>query len=138
MSDILQTIEIPLFDVKDQRIIERKSYKVDLYKDYLRYELYFKSNETDEVELAKRIEETSDELLKNILQADDLPTKNVSRKEVSYIDRLAIVAIDFSRSSENEFGILTITARDYDERFFYKESAKGIEFLEILKKWRWS
>lgn len=136
MSKLLMTIDIPLFDVKDQKILEKKVYKVDLYEDYLRYELNFRSDETDEVALQKRAEETTDEFLKSLIDTD-IPTKIVRRKEVSYIDRLSITAIDFSRSSENEFGILTLSATNYDERFFYKETAAGMEFLEILREWRW-
>ena len=134
MSKLLKSIDIPLFDVKDQRIIEKKTYKVDLYDNYIRYELSFKSDETDEAELEKRIGEITDDKLRSLIE---LPTKVVKRKEVSYIDRLSITAIDFSRSSEQEFGILTLTAGTYEERFFYKEMAAGIEFLEILREYRW-
>ena len=135
MSELIQSINLPLFDVKDQRIISKKTYKIDLYKEYIKYELEFESDETDEVAFMAQRNEYTDPAILNTLE---VPTKKVYREEVSYIDRLAIKEITFSRSSDNDHGMVTIDlGTQEDTKFFYKNKHKALELIEILKAWRW-
>ena len=55
MKKAVYEIDIPLFDLEEQRIIEKKCYKVELFDDFLKMNLEFGANETDDRELFKLI-----------------------------------------------------------------------------------
>ena len=137
MDKAIKVIEIELFDVKDQQILDKKVYKIELYEKYLKYDLEFKSYETDEEEIMRINEDTSDEFLRD-LQLKEPPKKKVYRKELSYIDKNSIEQLDFSNTSENDFGILSISqSAGEDIRIFYRKQSEGIAVLEELRSWRW-
>jgi hypothetical protein len=99
--------------------------------------LEFKSYETDEEEIMRINEDTSDEFLRD-LQLKEPPRKKVYRKELSYIDKNSIEQLDFSNTSENDFGILSISqSAGEDIRIFYRKQSEGIAVLEELRSWRW-
>ena len=98
MKKAVYEIDIPLFDLEEQRIIEKKCYKVELFDDFLKMNLEFGANETDDRELFKLIGDIGeDEILKNSLEK---PTKDVYRKEILFINKEDISSIVYSKSSK--------------------------------------
>ncbi len=134
-KDAIFTMDIPLFDVQDQRILEKQIYRIELYKDFLKYQLEFDSDETDEEELIKQMERYSDDTLRDLIEK---PTKQVHRAEINYTDRLSIVSITYNLTSDNGFGMILVSSSDNDEsKFFFKSRKKAMELMETLTKWRW-
>ena len=136
MKKAVYEIDIPLFDLEEQRIIEKRCYKVELFDDFLKMNLEFGANETDDRELFKLIGDIGeDEILKNSLEK---PTKDVYRKEILFINKEDISSIVYSKSSELKYAEIIVNYQSESQSFFFNSKRKAIEYIEALSNWRWN
>lgn len=122
-------IELELFSVENQEILEKRFFKLNLCEFYLKYSLSFRSLELDESSLLGDLDFKK-------------PSEESWQEEINYIDKNSItgVAITYNHlvNDKEKIWILVISTQDGDlVKALFKTKKEAIAVQKELVKWRW-
>lgn len=140
MQEVIEKIDLPLDNLKDQKILKSSAHFIKLYPDYFSYKCDFDSEEVDYAQAGiifgdEDIEEKS---------LEDLPSQVIRRQALTYIDRQSVVGICIVRITKlggheiEKVTRIVISSKDADDiEIIFLNIKQAQEIQQKLVAWRW-